>query len=399
MVLSRNVALVLAILSVAPLARADSAVPPVIGGIEALQADVRPIRDLIGTNSPARLRFTLSNPSPLPIEFPLPGGLAGEAGIGLPLELILGTTSDPALSVAFNEERAVPVPIPANLPADADLPAGAGQPADAGGFLRLAPGGVIGAEIDLNDYLRSVRYPGHYRIEWRALNGRIRPAVAELRIEARKQAVLVTDFGKATFTLFYDEAPRNVEGFLELTRSGYYNGKSFHRLIPGFLIQGGCPRGDGTGIRADGRLLPAEFHRHPFEAGTLAMARKPSDPNSASCQFFVTLSRAENLDGSYTIIGQATDEESLRTLQAIASIPTDSRDRPTRAAVIRSMNLVDVFETRQTGAIILPPAAAAPPAPPASSPNAPAAPADAVPPAAPSTSVQVVTPTDLPRGR
>jgi peptidyl-prolyl cis-trans isomerase B (cyclophilin B) len=132
-----------------------------------------------------------------------------------------------------------------------------------------------------------------------------------------------------------------VEAFIDLVRSGFYDNKTFHRVIPGFLIQGGCPKGDGTGIRPDHKLLPAEFNNTPFRAGTLAMAHKPSDRNSASCQFFITLSRLPELDGQYTVIGQASDEESLRTLNELAAEPTDKHDRPRHPLYIRSITLVD----------------------------------------------------------
>ena len=76
----------------------------------------------------------------------------------------------------------------------------------------------------------------------------------------------------------------------------------------------------------------------------LLMAHKPSDVNSGSCQFFIALARVPELDGKYTVIGQAHDEESLRTLQQLASVPADKRDRPVSPLVIRSINLVDVQE-------------------------------------------------------
>ena len=96
---------------------------------------------------------------------------------------------------------------------------------------------------------------------------------------------------------------------------------------------------------ADGKTVPAEFSDTPIELGTLVMAHKPDDPNSASCQFFIALARLEDLDGKYTVIGQARDDESLRTLNQLAALPTNRSDRPVKPLVIRSINLVDAAET------------------------------------------------------
>ncbi len=379
-----------------------------VGGIEALQPVVQPVQTLYGTNSAVPIRFLLLNPTAIPIDVPLSGPPEDVSGVGLPFSRLSGVEAQ--LFVAFNDEKPVPVTLSQATP----------EPPGAEHVVRLAPTALLGTELDLREALRSVRYPGFYRVEWRPFGQRGRTATAEFRIEARKTAILVTDAGKINFRLFYDEAPRNVESFLELVRAGFYNGRSFHRIIPGFLIQGGCPRGDGTGIRPDGRLLPAEFHKHAFQLGTLAMARKPSDLNSASCQFFITLGRAETLDGSYSVIGQADDEESVRTLQALAAIPTDVRDRPTRPAVIRSLNLVDASDVPTGGATnsslptispstqpapslsaTLPPAAATAVATPAAttpagpSPTAAATTATAHRAPVPAESVQVVTPRDI----
>jgi peptidyl-prolyl cis-trans isomerase B (cyclophilin B) len=189
---------------------------------------------------------------------------------------------------------------------------------------------------------RPLRYVGNYRLEWQPLGGRVEPASVTFRVEQPKEAVLVTDYGKITFALMYDKAPRNVENFLELLRERFYDGKTIHRVVPGFIIQGGSPDGSGTGIRPDGKFVDAEFSDAPFELGTLAMARKPSDPDSASCQFFISLARLKELDGKYTVIGQAKDEESLRTLRQLGELPTTKDGRPVRPLQIRFFTLVDV---------------------------------------------------------
>ena len=154
-------------------------------------------------------------------------------------------------------------------------------------------------------------------------------------------AVMKTNKGDIHLTLYADKTPITVANFVNLAQRGYYDGLTFHRVIPGFAIQGGCPNGNGTGVREDGKLIPAEFHDAEFKPGTLAMAHKSDDPNSASCQFFIVLDRLPELNGRYTVIGQASDDETLRALQQIAAVATDENDRPVRSLLIRSISLID----------------------------------------------------------
>ena len=133
-----------------------------------------------------------------------------------------------------------------------------------------------------------------------------------------KQVTVKTDFGDMNLTFLPDKAPGHVENFIELAESGFYNGLVFHRIIDGFMIQGGCPRGDGTG--SGPRQLKAEFNDTPHVLGTLSMARA-QDPNSASCQFFICLDDAGFLDGQYTAFVRIDDDASLETLKKIGKVP------------------------------------------------------------------------------
>jgi cyclophilin family peptidyl-prolyl cis-trans isomerase len=159
-----------------------------------------------------------------------------------------------------------------------------------------------------------------------------------------KQVTVQTDFGAMNLTLFPDKAPTHVENFIDLTETGFYNGLTFHRVVEGFMIQGGCPIGNGTG---DGpRRLKAEFNDAPHVHGTLSMARA-SDPNSASCQFFICLDDARFLDGKYTAFGQIADEASLETLRKIGQVPTrdagtGEQSTPVEPIYIRKMTVADV---------------------------------------------------------
>ena len=107
--------------------------------------------------------------------------------------------------------------------------------------------------------------------------------------------------GEIRLELYHADAPKTVESFVTLSRKGFYDGLSFHRVVPGFVAQGGDPRGDGTG--GPGYTLPAEFNRRKHLRGTVAMARS-QHPDSAGSQFYICFAPAPHLDGSYTVFGQ-----------------------------------------------------------------------------------------------
>lgn len=121
----------------------------------------------------------------------------------------------------------------------------------------------------------------------------------------RKKSMLKIelDSGTLEIELFSKEAPKTVSRISELAKQGFYNGLSFHRVEPGFVVQGGDPKGDGTG--GSGKNLPAEFNSKKHVEGTVAMARA-SDPNSADSQFYISLGTHPHLDRNYTVFGQVT---------------------------------------------------------------------------------------------
>lgn len=128
---------------------------------------------------------------------------------------------------------------------------------------------------------------------------------------------LKTSAGSMKFEFFADKAPRHVENFVKLAESGFYDDTVFHRTIPGFMIQGGCPEGSGRG--GPGWRVKAEFNDTPHKRGILSMARS-SDPDSAGSQFFVCHGDANFLDGQYTAFGQLVEGDDA--LETIASAPT-----------------------------------------------------------------------------
>lgn len=126
------------------------------------------------------------------------------------------------------------------------------------------------------------------------------------------QARIVTEKGDIVFGFFPDDAPVHCAAFIKLTDAGFYDGLAFHRVEPGFVVQGGDPDGNGTG--GPGYKLKAEFNAKPHLRGTAAMARS-SDPNSAGSQFYLCLDDARFLDNQYTVFGQMSD--GFETLDAI----------------------------------------------------------------------------------
>ncbi len=115
--------------------------------------------------------------------------------------------------------------------------------------------------------------------------------------------VIETEYGPIEIEFYAKDAPQTVARIQELVKSGFYNGLSFHRVVPGFVVQGGDPRGDGTG--GSGTKLKAEFNTRHHVEGTVAMARA-QDKDSADSQFYISLGTHPHLDNSYTVFGQVT---------------------------------------------------------------------------------------------
>lgn len=142
---------------------------------------------------------------------------------------------------------------------------------------------------------------------------------------------LETTKGPIRLALDPAAAPGHVRNIVALAESGFYDGVVFHRIIKGFMIQGGCPQGTGTG--GPGYKIKAEFNATPHEAGVLSMART-SDPDSAGSQFFICLERVPHLDRQYTAFGRTADAESLAVVKAIGEVRTGAGDRPVEPVTI-----------------------------------------------------------------
>jgi len=161
-----------------------------------------------------------------------------------------------------------------------------------------------------------------------------------IRDEKNPIVTIRTDFGDMVCELYRDVAPAHADSFVALTKKGFYNGLTFHRIIDGFMIQGGDPKGDGTG--GPGYSLTAEFSELPHADGTLSMARS-NDPNSAGSQFFVCLGRAAFLDRKYTVFGQVL--KGYDTLHKIGKVPVTAfrgeNSKPAETVYMREVFVSD----------------------------------------------------------
>ncbi|HXU90979.1 MAG TPA: peptidylprolyl isomerase [Methylomirabilota bacterium] len=120
----------------------------------------------------------------------------------------------------------------------------------------------------------------------------------------KQSGVITLENGNEIRMEFYPaDAPKTVENFVTLAKKGFYNNLSFHRVVPDFVVQGGCPKGNGTG--GPGYTIPAEFNKQKHVRGTVAMARS-QDPDSAGSQFYICYGATPHLDGNYTVFGKVT---------------------------------------------------------------------------------------------
>lgn len=145
------------------------------------------------------------------------------------------------------------------------------------------------------------------------------------------RAIIKTKFGEMEIEFFPDKAPKHVENFIKLAKSGFYNGTIFHRVIPGFMIQGGDPKTKDPKNKAEygtggpGYTINAEFNDIPHKRGIVSMARA-SDPNSAGSQFFIVVEDSLFLDGKYTVFGRVV--KGMGVADKIVNLPRDARDNP-----------------------------------------------------------------------
>lgn len=152
----------------------------------------------------------------------------------------------------------------------------------------------------------------------------------EVKKMSEQQAIIRTNLGDITLKFFPEVAPNHVNNFIELAKKGFYNGTTFHRVVPKFVIQGGDPNSKNPdrskhGMGGPGYQVKAEFNKKPHRRGTLSMARS-AHPDSAGSQFFICVADIPSLDGQYTVFGEVV--KGIEVVDKIVSQARDGNDNP-----------------------------------------------------------------------
>lgn len=298
-----------------------------------VRAELRLDKTIFPVGSPILAEFVVRNLTSEHITLNVPGALKAktrpEYGMGLPFEHVFSGINYRALEIVSEHDplmghrvsRKPQYPVPP---------------------ITLAPYASVGLRFDITRFYPGLHQSGIYEFVWKPYGGAIESPPLTIKVVAYKQVIIQTDQGAMTAQLLYDKAPKHVENFLELVERRFYNGTSFHTLYPNQFILGGCPEGDGTGKRPDGATLEPEFNDTPFDLGTLGMALIEGNPQSASCQFFICLSRQPGWDQHYTAFGQIRGPESLATLRRLGQLPSDDQRRPIAPLKIKNITVANV---------------------------------------------------------
>ena len=298
----------------------------------AVTAEIRARQSIVLVGSPIWVDFTLNNPTDQVAVLFLKGSRSLDLNVpemGLPLEHVIDRGESRALVILDDDGREIDFGRSNETPPKSIA-------------VRLAPQASVGLRVDVSKHCSALSAPGKYKLQWRPYGGAIRSNTINIRVGALKQARIKTDHGPMTIEFFYEDAPRHVENFLELAESGFYDNLTFHRIVEGYLIQGGAPDEKPDAVRPDGKRLEPEFNDREFTKGTVAMARRRSDPDSASCQFFICGSRRAEWDGVYTAFGQLVGEESFATLDKLMGLAVGKHDRPRKKVYIRAVRTQDL---------------------------------------------------------
>jgi peptidyl-prolyl cis-trans isomerase A (cyclophilin A) len=152
---------------------------------------------------------------------------------------------------------------------------------------------------------------------------------------ANRHASFTTSKGDFRIELFEDKAPKTTGNFITLAESGFYNNLIFHRVIDGFMIQGGCPR--GTGMGGPGYTIDDEFHPELKHDGPGILSMANAGPNTGGSQFFITLVPTDWLDGRHAVFGKVV--EGMEVISAIGKVQTGFQDRPVEAVTITQVSI------------------------------------------------------------
>nr|QNO47877.1 hypothetical protein DJFEGNLO_00031 [Methanosarcinales archaeon ANME-2c ERB4] len=201
-------------------------------------------------------------------------------------------------------------------------------PADAAIALAIAAGGAHNPAADMS---------GEGKVTSLDALMILQAAVDSTTLKENRSAVIETSMGTITAELYGQRVPDTTANFIDLVESGLYDGLIFHRVIDDFVIQGGCPNGDGIG--GSGKTIELEIHPDLTHVdGAIAMARS-QDPDSASSQFYICDGAQHRLDGQYAVFGRVID--GIDVVRVIAEIATDSRDKPIEDVVIIKISTID----------------------------------------------------------
>ncbi len=204
---------------------------------------------------------------------------------------------------------------------------------------RLLPGKTSLLQLELASVIPDLARRGRYRVVWSHPSF---PEVPPLEVSVvEKYATIKTNLGEIVLELHPEEAPKTVENFITLIKKGFYDGLAFHRIIPGFMMQGGDPKGDGTG--GPGYTIKAEFNKRKHVAGTVSMARR-ADPDSAGCQFFICFAPAPHLDGQYTAFAQVV--KGLDVVQKVEPLGSGS-GAPKQKVVMEKVTVSETLPKEQ----------------------------------------------------
>ena len=300
----------------------------------AIRVGLRTAATTVPVGSPVIVEFVVQNVTDEPVVLAVPGALVGnerpDLGMGLPLEHVFSGEYYRGLLIASEQvphmgDRVVRKP-------EHPVPP-----------ITLAPFASVGLRFDVARFYPGLHQSGVYRLNWRPYGGALESPPLTIRVVQYKQVVMETEYGVLTLRLLYDKAPRHVANFLELVEKRFYNGKTFHSVYANQFLLGGCPEGTGTGKRPDGVCLEPEFNDTPFDVGTVGMALIESDESSASCQFFICLSRQPGWDGRYTAFAKVDGPQSLETLRRLSGVALDDGHKPVQPLLIKSLSAVDAL--------------------------------------------------------
>jgi cyclophilin family peptidyl-prolyl cis-trans isomerase len=271
---------------------------------EGLDVSLVARRSSVRAGDPVTLRFSWSNPGTLPVTF--------------------GRRSDPWRQLEITGEDGKVVRPPEAIPAG-------GEP------LTLQPGEFFGIELDAREaFAFATEEGGSFTVSW--VEGNTRSEPVGITIWPDVVARIETNMGPIVFEFRPDVAPATVRNFIKLAKRGFYDNLIFHRIIKGFMMQGGDP--EGTGMGGPGYSIRAEFSDLKHVRGTVAMARSES-PDSAGSQFYICFREAPFLDGRYTIFGQVTDGwETLDRVEREAAtnedrVPPRTEVRMTKVSIVK----------------------------------------------------------------